>query len=78
MKPINKKQFDFICKSELTFQGETIGSDRKSAAYEVIISRKDILFAGADNGVNQSQLEDDIAAITRAIYFYSSLAKLGK
>jgi len=78
MKALNKKQFNFICSSELTFQGEEIGPDRKSAAYEVIMTGKDALFAGADHGVNQSQLEDDIAAITRVIYFYSSLAKLGK
>jgi ubiquitin C-terminal hydrolase len=71
---INRKQFDLICSSI----GGTLSDSRKTAAYEVIISGKDELFAGADNNVSKEQLEDDLNQIQNMIDFVNKFIKLGK
>jgi hypothetical protein len=74
MKKLNKAQFNLICASI----GTTLGGDRKKAAYEVIMTGKEPLFAGADNGVSQTQLETDLNQIQTMIDFVNKFAKAGK
>ncbi len=74
MNNLNKKQFNLICASI----GTTLGGNRKAAAYEVIMTSKDALFAGADNGVSQTQLETDLNQIQVMIDFVNKFNKAGK